>query len=49
MCHIQLQLLSVSELWPFDCFLMLILYNLHSCSAICHSEFSQDNVLGIEE
>ena len=43
---VQLQLLSVSELWPFDCFFMLILYNLHSCYAISHSEFSQDDVSG---
>ena len=32
MCHIQLQVLSVSELWSFDCVFMLILYNLHSCT-----------------
>ena len=25
---------------------MLILYNLHSCNAISHSEFSQDDVSG---
>ena len=26
MCPIQLQLCSVTELWPFDCVFMLILY-----------------------
>ena len=30
MCHVQLRLLSVSELLPFGCVFMLILYNLHS-------------------
>ena len=46
---IILQLLSVSELWLFDCFLMPFLYNLYSCNAISHTEFSQDDVLGTNE
>ena len=32
MCRILLWLLSVSELWPFDYFFMLILCNFHSCT-----------------
>ena len=44
MWHLQLWLLSVSELWPFYCFLMTILFYLHSCNAVSHSEFGQDNV-----
>ena len=45
MCQKQLWLLSVSELWPFDCVFMLhIIYIL--VHAITHSEFSQNSVSG---
>ena len=41
MCRAQL--LSVSELWPFDCIFYIIILFVH---AILHSEFSQDDVSG---
>ena len=44
MCPIQLQLCSVTELWPFDCvfYAFIIIYILvHSRT---HSEFCQDDV-----
>ena len=43
---VQLRLLSVTELWPFDCVFMLILYIYILVHAINHSDFSQDDVLG---
>ena len=55
MCRIQLRLLSVAELWSFDCVFMYffffffwgggIIYIL--VHAITHSEFSLGDVLGI--
>ena len=46
MCHIQLQLLSVSELWPFDCIFMLFCIIYILVHAFTNSEFSQDDVSG---
>ena len=46
MCHIQVSLLSVSELWPFDCVFMLICIIDTFVHAITHSEFSQEDVSG---
>ena len=44
MCHIQLRLLSVFELWPFDCVFMLICIIYILVHAITHSEFGQEDV-----
>ena len=41
-----LWLLSVSELWPFDCVFMLFCIIYILVHAITHSEFSQDNKSG---
>ena len=46
MCSVQLQLLSVSELWPFDFFFMLFCIIYIFVHANTHSEFSLDNVSG---
>ena len=46
MCHIQLLLLSVSELWPFGCVLCLFCIIYILVHVISHSEFSQDDVSG---
>ena len=44
MCPIQLQLLSVSELWSLIVFLWLSCITYFLEYAINHSEFSQDDV-----
>ena len=31
-CRVHLRLLSVSELWSFDCVFIFILCNVHSCT-----------------
>ena len=46
MCHIQLLLPSVSDLWPFGCFLCLFCIIYILVHAISHSEVSQDDVSG---
>ena len=49
MCHIQLRLLSVSELWPFDCFVFFLLCIIYILvHAITHLAFSKDDVSGTE-
>ena len=46
MCRIQLWLLSISELWPFDFVFMLFCIIYILVHAIIHSKFSQDDVSG---
>ena len=46
MCHIQLRLLSRTELWPFDCVFMLFCIVDILVHAITHSDFSQEDVSG---
>ena len=42
MCHIQLQFIFCSELGPFNCVLLLILCNLHSCTP--HNSLTVHNI-----
>ena len=46
MCRVQLRLLTVSELWPFDCVLGLFCIIYILVHTITHSEFSQDDMSG---
>ena len=42
MFRVQFQLISVSQLWPFDCSFILISCNLHSCNSLTvHDDFMQ--------
>ena len=48
MCCVQLQLVSVTELKPFDCVLRLFCIIDILVHAITHSELSQDDVSGTQ-